>query len=225
MRLGTQSCIFSFASFSRVRALPIDAFFLDAQSYLGTPSGLTTSMARMTAMMGISAGPTGALAPACVDAHQHAPHLCLLPPVLQEFVRTPFFLLQTTFDQWQLANVLGLPWSNCIVSNHRAEYVRMCFLHFNIIMLFSLLLPLILLPNLSLSHANVTTQVQQDAVLGARAARHCFWQDPTGHSRSDFEDCCQSRHRRLCNVVHLPLPLRLRQPDTSPGWAYRRGAF
>jgi hypothetical protein len=104
-----------------VRTLSIDAFFLDVPTYRGLPSTLMANMARMSEMMGISAGPRGALSSACVSAHQDAPHACLLPPVLYEHVRTPVFILQTTFDQWQIANVVGLPWSNCVVSNQRAE--------------------------------------------------------------------------------------------------------
>jgi hypothetical protein len=105
----------------KVRALAIDGFFIARPNRHGAPSPFSADMARMMDMMHITGGLGGALPEACIKDHPAAPHKCLLPAVLQQYIATPFFLMQTKFDQWQLANVVGLGWSNCIISNHRPE--------------------------------------------------------------------------------------------------------
>lgn len=105
----------------RVRGLPIDGFFISRPSYLGQASRFEANFRKMVRTMRITGGPGGALPRACVADNPEAPEKCLLSAVLQSYVRTPFFLMQTKFDQWQLANVVGLPWSNCIISNHNAD--------------------------------------------------------------------------------------------------------
>ena len=49
-----------------------------------------------------------------------APHLCFMSPHMVRFVRTPFFLFNSRFDAWQLAEDLRVPCFHPVEANHTA---------------------------------------------------------------------------------------------------------
>ena len=65
----------------------------------------------------MSFGRDGALKPECKAAFPDAPWRCFMAPHMQPFIRTPFFMLQSKFDFWQLGNVLAIG-DNCIFGRH-----------------------------------------------------------------------------------------------------------
>ena len=41
------------------------------------------------------------LLPACLAAFPHTPHYCFMPPHMQRFIQTPFFMFNGKYDAWQ----------------------------------------------------------------------------------------------------------------------------
>jgi len=58
-------------------------------------------------MQNLTFGPEGALNPKCQVAFAEEPHLCFMSPHMQAFIKTPFFMLNSKYDSWQLSNELG----------------------------------------------------------------------------------------------------------------------
>jgi hypothetical protein len=43
---------------------------------------------------------------ACVKSYEESPHLCMMPERLSKFITSPFFLIESLYDTWQLPNIL-----------------------------------------------------------------------------------------------------------------------
>jgi len=60
-------------------------------------------------MQNITGGANGVLPDDCInDVGEDRRHLCMLSPRLQQHVESPFFLFTSSYDSWQLRNILGL---------------------------------------------------------------------------------------------------------------------
>jgi hypothetical protein len=89
---------------------PQVGYFLDHINYEGTPY-YPDEMRYVVAMQNITAA---SLPPACVAAVDPANvHWCFMAPHVQQYVKTPFFILNSRFDSWQMDNILQAP---CMVS-------------------------------------------------------------------------------------------------------------
>ena len=91
-----------------VIANPVDGYFIDHSDYKHDGSNFTHQMRHMHSMMNLTAGSDGALKPDCAAAFPSEPWKCFMAPYMQRFIRTPFFMMQSKFDWWQLTNILAL---------------------------------------------------------------------------------------------------------------------
>ena len=55
-------------------------------------------------------GGGGGLTKACEALHPQEPWLCFMSPHMARFIQTPFFMFNSRFDQWQLANIFQSGW-------------------------------------------------------------------------------------------------------------------
>eukprot|EP01043_Picozoa_sp_COSAG02_P009144 COSAG02_NODE_306_length_25175_cov_76.540118_5_plen_166_part_00 len=62
-------------------------------------------------MQNLSFGDDGALTAGCEAAHPGNPGLCFMSPHMAGFIQTPFFMFNSRFDAWQLANINQAGWS------------------------------------------------------------------------------------------------------------------
>merc|ERR1712110_1076155 len=70
----------------------------------------TAEMAYIYTMQNLAAE---VLLPKCLDAFPETPHYCFMSPHMQQFIETPFFVFNSKFDAWQMANILQVP---CLIS-------------------------------------------------------------------------------------------------------------
>jgi len=93
-----------------VRALPEVGYFLDHGNIKHDGNNYTAWMQYIYHMQNLTFGADGALAPACREAYPEQPHYCFMSPHMQQFVKTPFFMLNSKYDEWQLQNELQTAW-------------------------------------------------------------------------------------------------------------------
>ena len=62
-------------------------------------------------MQNLSFGDDGALTARCRAAHPDKPGLCFMSPHMAGYIKTPFFMFNSRFDAWQLANINQAGWS------------------------------------------------------------------------------------------------------------------
>jgi hypothetical protein len=108
----------------KVAAAPVVGFFLDhgnlagssgatgpnTQAWTnisgGTAANYTTWMEYVYRMQNMTFGADGGLMEACQVNHSAAPHLCFMSPHMQDVIKTPFFMFNSRYDEWQLLNEL-----------------------------------------------------------------------------------------------------------------------
>jgi hypothetical protein len=105
----------------KIRSAPVVGYFLDHDNYKHTsgvpnmPSWLhenyTGWMHYIYKMQNLTFGNDGGLTKACQDIHPNEPWLCFMSPHMQDIIETPFFMFNSKYDSWQLANELQTSWS------------------------------------------------------------------------------------------------------------------
>ena len=99
---------------AKVRALPIVGYFLDHPELSGGTPDYRATMQYVLSMQNITgsvaADASGALSPACLAAYSPTSEQwkCVMSPYAQAFVTTPFFMMNSKFDFWQLCCILDV---------------------------------------------------------------------------------------------------------------------
>ena len=86
-------------------AVPFVGYFLDHHNAAGDyNSSYTGRMEYVYNMQNVS----GALSPDCLVAYPNTPFMCFMSPHLAPFIRTPWWMVNSKYDSWQLGNDLQL---------------------------------------------------------------------------------------------------------------------
>ena len=74
-----------------------------------------TWMKYIYTMQNLTFGSDGGLTATCQEQFKTEPWKCFMSPHMQAFVKTPYFMFNSKFDAWQLANILQTNYSgnNC----------------------------------------------------------------------------------------------------------------
>eukprot|EP00928_Gymnodinium_smaydae_P062298 TRINITY_DN4619_c2_g2_i1.p1 TRINITY_DN4619_c2_g2~~TRINITY_DN4619_c2_g2_i1.p1 ORF type:complete len:447 (+),score=56.31 TRINITY_DN4619_c2_g2_i1:47-1387(+) len=109
----------------KVRAAPVVGYFLDHDNFKRTSGGKPNSkewstpgvgvnytewMKYIYSMQNLTFGGDGGLLAACETKHPQEPWLCFMSPHMQDAVETPFFMFNSKYDEWQLANIFQSKW-------------------------------------------------------------------------------------------------------------------
>jgi len=92
---------------ARVVGRPVCGYFLEHGNDGFAPANQTYALQMRNVFEMQNA--SGSLSPECQAAHAPDSWRCIFAPSAALFVRTPFFLLQSRFDEWQLGYILFLP--------------------------------------------------------------------------------------------------------------------
>lgn len=92
---------------AKVTAVPVVGYFLDT----GPRSAWGLDVQSLVQLHNVTAGRrAGGLSAACAaDRPPEREWECFLAPNMQQYIQTPFFMLNSRFDQWQLENIAQLP--------------------------------------------------------------------------------------------------------------------
>lgn len=112
---------------TRIHAVPESGYFLDRPNFYGTTGypggpnspqwtkvGLGTPsysdwMKYIFQMQNMSFGDEiGSLDQECEERYPDTPWLCFMAPHIADMIKTPFFLISSKYDTWQLQNVLQI---------------------------------------------------------------------------------------------------------------------
>lgn len=85
----------------RVTAAPVVGYFLDHGNEANNSQTYPSWMNYIYHMQNIS----GSLHPDCIAQYASEPYKCFIAPHMVSFVKTPFFMFNSRFDQWQLDNI------------------------------------------------------------------------------------------------------------------------
>jgi len=100
------------APYCKVVAAPFVGFFIDEPQWPQQNSRLWREMSHEIFLLhGLGFLPGGVLSPACQAAYPGQPHYCFMPSHMIQFVRTPYFMFSSKYDQWQLENFVKVDWS------------------------------------------------------------------------------------------------------------------
>ena len=91
---------------AKVRALPIVGYFLDHPEMSGGSPDYRATMQYVLSMQNVTQG--SALSAACLAAYPAEQWKCFMSPYAQAFVETPFFMMNSKFDFWQLGCILDI---------------------------------------------------------------------------------------------------------------------
>jgi len=94
----------------KIRGAPVVGYFLDHDNFQKTGNNYTAWMKYIYHMQNLTFGSDGGLMPACQKAFPEDPHYCFMSPHMQQFIMTPFFVFNSKYDAWQLANELQTNW-------------------------------------------------------------------------------------------------------------------
>lgn len=127
-----------------VRGAPVVGFFLDHDNYVHDENNYTARMKYIYGMQNLTFGADGGLTAACEKVYPDDPHYCpsksfmsdskpssssrahaagFMSPHMQSVVQTPFYVFNSRFDSWQLANELQTKWDTA------DEQARRCACH------------------------------------------------------------------------------------------------
>mmetsp|Transcript_31828 Transcript_31828/g.83401 ORF Transcript_31828/g.83401 Transcript_31828/m.83401 type:complete len:427 (-) Transcript_31828:1841-3121(-) len=77
----------------------------------GTGANYTFWMKYIYTMQNLTFGYDGGLTEACQLKHPNEPWLCFMSPHMADVIETPFFMFNSRFDAWQLANEFQSTWT------------------------------------------------------------------------------------------------------------------
>ena len=90
-----------------VRGAPFVGYFLDHDNVRHSKSNYTAWMKYISRMQNLTAeSQGGTLSDACLKANSANPHYCFMSPHMHSFIETPYFVFNSKYDAWQLANEL-----------------------------------------------------------------------------------------------------------------------
>jgi len=95
---------------NHVRAAPEVGYFLDHDNFQHDEKNYTAEMKYIHNMQNLTSGADGGLLPVCEKAYPENKHYCFMSPHMEQFIQTPFFMFNSKYDSWQLANVLQTKW-------------------------------------------------------------------------------------------------------------------
>ena len=93
-----------------IKGAPVVGYFLDHANFAHSSNNYTAWMQYIVSMQNVTAQ-GGALNQACVDDHKEEPWMCFMAPHMQAYIQTPWYMFNSKFDSWQLANILQTPWT------------------------------------------------------------------------------------------------------------------
>ena len=105
-----------------VRAAPFTGFFLDHSNFHHTAGNYTSEMEYIFRMQNLSFGVDGGLTVACDTLHPHNPWLCFMSPHMAGLIKTPFFMFNSRYDAWQLANINQAGWKTAAEQKAVLQY-------------------------------------------------------------------------------------------------------
>lgn len=125
----------------QIRAAPVVGYFLDHDNFKhtdgypggpntpqwskpGTGANYTFWMKYIFSMQNLTfdSNGEGGLMEACQALHPQEPHLCFMSPHAQAVMRTPFFMFNSRYDHWQLANEFQSAWQTEAERNGVIKY-------------------------------------------------------------------------------------------------------
>lgn len=95
----------------KIRGAPVVGYFLDHDNFAHSANNYTAWMKYIYTMQNLTFGSDGGLTAACQKAFPTDPHYCFMSPHMQQFIETPFFVFNSKYDAWQLANELQTNWA------------------------------------------------------------------------------------------------------------------
>jgi len=90
----------------KVRAAPVVGYFLDHDNEVKGPQNYTAWMKYIYTMQNLTSSDDGGLMPSCVKTFSGDEFKCFMAPHAQAFVETPYFMLNSKYDAWQMNNIL-----------------------------------------------------------------------------------------------------------------------
>jgi len=92
----------------QVRAAPVVGYFLDHDNEVKSAQNYTAWMKYIYTMQNLTSTPDGGLMSACTDYYSKTgdEFKCFMSPHAQAFVQTPYFMLNSKYDAWQMNNIL-----------------------------------------------------------------------------------------------------------------------
>lgn len=108
------------APFAKVRALPIVGYFLNHEEMGHGDPNYRTTMDYVRRMQNIT---DGALSAECLLTYPSEKWRCIMSPYMQRFVHTPFFMLNSKFDYWQLGCILDV---GCLCTRNTSQSSNQC---------------------------------------------------------------------------------------------------
>lgn len=90
----------------KVRGAPVVGYFLDHDNVKHDSNNYTAWMKYIYHMQNLTFGSDGGLTASCGSKYPQAPHYCFMSPHMNQVIQTPFFVFNSKFDSWQLANEL-----------------------------------------------------------------------------------------------------------------------
>ena len=101
-----------------IHAVPFTGFFLDhANLKNDSATSYPAKMKYVYRMQNLTFSTPnansrgGGLSAACEAHHPQQPWLCFMSPHMAGFIKTPFFMFNSRYDQWQLANINQAGWT------------------------------------------------------------------------------------------------------------------
>jgi len=91
-----------------IRGAPFVGYFLDHDNFVHSSSNYTAWMKYIYHMQNL--GESTALSTSCLAAFPDSPWYCFMSPHMQSFISTPFYVFNSKYDSWQLANILQTNW-------------------------------------------------------------------------------------------------------------------
>ena len=85
------------------KAMPVVGYFLDHKNFAGTSQSYPNWMKYIYHMQNLK---IPALTSDCLEKFPSTPYFCFMSPHMNTFIETPFYVLNSKYDQWQMDNIL-----------------------------------------------------------------------------------------------------------------------
>lgn len=97
-------------STTTVTAAPVVGYFLDHDNFVDSDSNYTAWMKYIYGMQNLTFGEDGGLTAECEALYPNDPHYCFMSPHMHDVIKTPYYVFNSKYDSWQLANELQTTW-------------------------------------------------------------------------------------------------------------------